>query len=246
MPWSATLISTASGPARLSGKQHPGVFRAVVDRVLQQVTQGGDDADPHRRVRPVVIDGAAASSMPRAPAFILAPVQRLGHHRVQVDRKRVRHRLGGLDPGQRDQVLDQAGEPRRLIPHPAGEAAHRLRVVRGVLHGLGQQGKGTDRRLQLMADVGDKIPPDFTLPGGSRSGPRPAPAPGRRLPMCRAVRPAGPPGREAGWYGRPAGGRTPRSRLRGSPPSLRTWRASATNSPTRQPVSLYQPERARS
>ncbi len=93
-----------------------------------------------------------------------APVQRLGHHDVEVDRDGVGDRLGGLNPGQRDQVLHQVGEPGCLLPHPAGEAADRFRVIGRILYGLGEQCECPHRGLELMAGVGHEVPADFLHP----------------------------------------------------------------------------------
>ena len=77
-------------------------------------------------------------------------------------------RLVVLQPGELDDLLHQPVQPGRLGLHPRGEPQHRLRVVGGLLHRLGEQGEGADRRLQLVGDVGDEVTPDrlyATLPG---------------------------------------------------------------------------------
>ena len=130
-----------------------------------------------------------------------AAVQRLGDHRVQVDRARVGDRLGGLDPGQRDQVLHQVGQPLRLLPHLAGEPAHRLGVVGGVLDRLGQQRQRADRGLELVAGVGHEVPLDLFHPAAfglvlGQHEDQPAAADGaaeRRHPDGEARRPAAEP-----------------------------------------------------
>ena len=53
---------------------------------------------------------------------------------------------------------------RGFLPHPAGEPADRFGIVGGVLDGLSEQGQGADRRLQLVADVGDEVAPDLLDP----------------------------------------------------------------------------------
>jgi hypothetical protein len=150
-------------PGAPGGDEDPGLLRAVGDRVLQQVPQGGD----HEVL--VAVDGHAGLAARRQLDAVRsraqpAAVQGLGHHGVDAERRRVGHRLGGLDPGQHDQVLDQVGQPGGFLAHPPGEAQDRLRVVRGVLHRLGQQGQCADRGLQLMADVGDEVPADLVHP----------------------------------------------------------------------------------
>ena len=77
---------------------------------------------------------------------------------------RRRQRLGALQPGQLEQLADQPAEPGALVLHPPGEPADRLRVVGRVQHRLGQQGQRADRRLQLVADVGDEVAADGLQP----------------------------------------------------------------------------------
>ena len=77
-------------------------------------------------------------------------------------------RVVGLQPGQLDDLLDQPAEPVGLGEHPLREPLDRLGVVRGVGHGLGQQPDGADRRLELVAHVGDEVAADLldpALPG---------------------------------------------------------------------------------
>ena len=73
-------------------------------------------------------------------------------------------RLGALQPGQIDQFADQPAEAGALALHARGEASDGLRIVGRVLHGLGQQGERTDRRLQLVRHVGDEVPADLLEP----------------------------------------------------------------------------------
>ena len=142
------------------------------------------------------------SVMPRALRLHPAAVQGLGDHRVEVDRARVGHGLDRLDPGQRDEVLDQVGQPLRLLPHLAREPAHRLGVVGGVLDRLGQQRQRAHRRLELVAGVGDEVPLDLVHPAAFRlvlgqHQDEPAAADGtaeRRHPDREARRPAAEPG----------------------------------------------------
>ena len=69
-------------------------------------------------------------------------------------------RVVALQPGQLDDLLDQALEPLALGAHPLGEPLDRLRVVGGLAHRLGEQGQRTDRSLELVADVGDEVAAD--------------------------------------------------------------------------------------
>src|SRR5215469_17740545 len=108
----AELNATVTWP--LHADDDLGALRAVDDRVLQQVAQGG-----HQQVLGTE-DGDAADSRrgERDTAGVRlhsAPVERLGDHRVDLHRTRIRDRLGRLDPVQRDQVLDEEGEPGRFL-----------------------------------------------------------------------------------------------------------------------------------
>ena len=69
-------------------------------------------------------------------------------------------RVVALQPRQLDDLLHQPGQPLGLGDHPAGEPLHRLGVVGRVVHGLGEQPDRADRRLQLVADVGDEVAAD--------------------------------------------------------------------------------------
>src|SRR4029079_14489434 len=75
---------------------------------------------------------------------------------------------GGVDlkAGEVDDLLDQTGEPRALHLHPAGEAGHRLGVVRRLADGLGPQSQPAYRGLELVADVDDEVTPDLLDPAG--------------------------------------------------------------------------------
>ena len=203
----AQLGVAFGGP--LGADDHAGPLRAVGDRVLQQVAQRGD-----QQVL-VAEDGqaAAAERGERDAARVRlhpAAVEGLGDYRVQVYRARVGHGFDGLDPGQRDEVLDQVGQPLRLLPHLAREPAHRLGVVGGVLDRLGQQRQRAHRRLELVAGVGDEVPLDLVRPGGFPSGPRRARAPARRR---RRRRRAAPPGPRSWSSGRRTWAPGPRTRL---------------------------------
>ena len=66
-------------------------------------------------------------------------------------------RVVALQPGQLDDLLHELGEPVALGEHPPGEALDGLRVVGGVVDGLGEQPDRADRGLELVADVGDEV-----------------------------------------------------------------------------------------
>ena len=69
-------------------------------------------------------------------------------------------RVVALEAGQLDDLLHQPDQPLALGEHPAGEPLDGLGIVGGVLHGLGQQPDRADRRLELVADVGDEVTAD--------------------------------------------------------------------------------------
>jgi hypothetical protein len=140
--------------------------------------------------------------MPRAFARIRQRSTASATTVSECDRPRVGHRLDRLDPGQRDQVLHQVGQPLRLLAHLAGEPADRFGVVGGILDRLGQQGQRADRGLELVAGVGDEValhlvdPPALGLVLGQQQD-EPAAADGgaeRRHPDREAGRPAAEPG----------------------------------------------------
>ncbi len=74
--------------------------------------------------------------------------------------------VGDLQPGQVDDLLDERGQPDRLALHPLGEVPDGVRVVGRVVHGLGEQVERADRRLQLVAHVGDEVAADLLDPAG--------------------------------------------------------------------------------
>lgn len=160
----------------------PGAGRGVVDGVLHEVAQGGGE------LAPVAPHGQAAAGTGRLPVravgaavghghvrghgdllgggLVPAAVDGLGDQLVHGNRFGVLQRVVVLHPGEVDQLLHQVRQPGRLHLHPAGEALHGLRVVRGPHDRLGQQGQRTDGRLQLVAHIGDEVPPDGLDPPG--------------------------------------------------------------------------------
>ncbi len=67
--------------------------------------------------------------------------------------------LVGLDPRQRDQVVDQPLHPPRLARHDAQEARADRRLVGavGILERLDEADQAGERRAQFVAGVGDEI-----------------------------------------------------------------------------------------
>ena len=70
-------------------------------------------------------------------------------------------RVGHLQPGQLDDLLDERGQADRLPLHPGGEVPDGVRVLGRVGHRLGEQAQRADRCLELVADVGDEVAPDL-------------------------------------------------------------------------------------
>ena len=70
--------------------------------------------------------------------------------------RRTRRRLLRLDLAEVEQVVDDAREAIGLAHDPVGELLHDARVV-GRGHRLGEQPERADRRLQLVAHVGDEV-----------------------------------------------------------------------------------------
>ena len=64
-----------------------------------------------------------------------------------------------FDTAEHEQIVDDAIDPKALVAHASGQPLHDGRVV-FVEQGVGQHDERTDRRLQLMADVGHEVAPD--------------------------------------------------------------------------------------
>ena len=64
--------------------------------------------------------------------------------------------LSQLDARELHQVVDRPGDPMRFGDHPFRHSAHDVRVAL-VGQRLGEHSEGADRRLQLVADVGDEV-----------------------------------------------------------------------------------------
>jgi hypothetical protein len=98
--------------------------------------------------------------------LVPAAVHGLGDELVHRDGLRVDEPVVVLDPGEVDDLLDQAGEPGRLDQHPAGEPADRLGIVAGVLDRLGEQRQRAHRGLELVRDIGDEVAAHGLDPAG--------------------------------------------------------------------------------
>ncbi len=87
---------------------------------------------------------------------------------VGVDRPGLVERVVALEAGELDDLLHQPGQPVALGLHPSREPLHRLRVLGGVDHGVGEQLDRPDGGLELVAHVGHEVAPDrlhAALPG---------------------------------------------------------------------------------
>ncbi|CAM4153179.1 hypothetical protein JAAN108728_13830 [Janibacter anophelis] len=133
-----------------------GVGVGVGDRVADEVAHGGDEhvlVAAHVQVLGDLVGQGDVLGL-GLDAQVLEgerdDVLDLDELRVLQDRR-------ALEPGELDDLLDQARQAHRLTLHPTGEAVDGLGVVLGVHDRLGEQGDATDRRLELVADVGDEV-----------------------------------------------------------------------------------------
>src|SRR5207247_1279618 len=159
MPWSATLTSAFPSGVFLvlmTTRVRSGLYAtAFSSRFRSAVTSRSSSPRTDRPRLPT-----DASVMPRA----FARIRQRSTASATTASMSTGRGSGRLDPGQRDQVLDQVGQPLRLLAHLAREPANSLGVVGGVLDRLGQQGQRSDRSLELVAGVGDEVPPDLLHP----------------------------------------------------------------------------------
>ena len=84
---------------------------------------------------------------------------RLGDNGIDVDLGHVGQPLGALQPGQLDQLGDHVPQSVGLDEHLLGEPANGFGVIRRSQQGLGEQSHGTNRGLELVADVGHEVAP---------------------------------------------------------------------------------------
>ena len=156
MPWSTTEISTFA-VGRLGGDQHGGVLGRVGHRVGDQVGDRGGDlllvAEDLEARRAGGDDRRCAwSSASMALVSTAKPMTSSRHTAVGVS--------SGSSAWSRDSSMiccTRRVEPVALGEHPLGEPLDRLRVVAGVGDRLGEQPDRADRRLQLVAHVGDEV-----------------------------------------------------------------------------------------
>ncbi len=92
-------------------------------------------------------------------------LQRLFGHAPQFGRLRVQHRAAGFQLGNRQQILNQEGQPIGVLVDDVEETGGRL----GIILGPGQQGFGGtfdegQRRPEFVGDIGDKIAPHLLEP----------------------------------------------------------------------------------
>ena len=87
------------------------------------------------------------------------PVDRLRDDVVDLHELRVVHDIRRLQPAQLDDLVRQAGEAVRLDGQPFREALDLFGFGCRRLERLCEQTHRADRRLQLVADVGDEVAP---------------------------------------------------------------------------------------
>ncbi len=130
--------------------------RRVADGVAHQVAEGARQLG----LRPEqVFCGCSHESN-----FVAAGGQRLGIGAQAVEERRDAHALlqrrrGGLQGGQREQVLDDVLHAPRLLAHHADVVAHALCIERQIAHRLQEADQHRERRAQLVRDIGDEIAP---------------------------------------------------------------------------------------
>ena len=149
--------------AEVGPDHHPGPGVGVDHGVLHQV------ADRHAQLARAAQHLAARGAGDGQGDLPLLrvhppPVHGVTDHVVDLHHLGVDQRVVTLQLRKVDDLGHQVGQPRRLHPHPAGELANRLGVVRAFLHRLGQQGDGADRGFQLVADVGHEVTADLFDP----------------------------------------------------------------------------------
>ena len=154
MPWSATEMSThwpLVDGSHLDCRALVGVLHCVLQQVVDrrhQLAAVADDGQPVSRLVDLDLDAPLLGCGTDA-------LDRLGDE--QVHRYRLPARLLlGLDARQLEQVVDRAADAEGLAEHPLGEPPGRRRG-RPRQDRLRQQRQRTDRRLQLVADVGDEV-----------------------------------------------------------------------------------------
>ena len=120
-------------------------------------------------------------------------------------RSRSRRQRPGLDAGQLEQVVDQAGQPVGLLAHGAVVAGDGLGIVDdAVLERLDHGPDAGQRRAQVVGHPGHQLPPAALEGRGLVLGRRPA---GPRSARSSAASAASSPGAAAPTAGRP--GRSP-------------------------------------
>ena len=205
-PGRVTATST-SPPVRRTVDGDPGVVRRVGDRVVDEVADRG-----HQQVGVAVDLGARGRRRRRARCRLRrrgqpAPVDGLGDD--VVDGRPARgcvQGVGDLQPRQVDDLLHQRVSRPASTLHPGGEPAYRLGVVaRRPATASASRRSAADRRLELVADVGDEVAADLLDPAGLGAVLDEHAGRGR----CRAAR----PGRARRGVARPSGPRASSSSL---------------------------------
>ena len=166
MPWSVTLTSTAPVRWRTATATRvcSGLYATAFSSRLASAVTSWLSLPQHLQAALAADDEGDAAGGGRGPGA----VDGLRHHASTATSS---GSGSGSAPCSRDRSMSSCTsrrEPFRLVLDPAGEAAHGRRVVAGVLQRLGQQRHRADRRLELVADVGDEVAPDRLDPAGLR------------------------------------------------------------------------------
>ena len=167
MPWSRTAIATRSPSTRgadldrLPGSEY---LTALSSRFVSALTHLAAVARRSATSGDVGRDAQrdAGARRPR-PARRRPPRRRA--RRPASARGR---RLLGLDQAEVEQVVDDPREPVGLAHDPLGELARRPPGRRSAAMRLGEQPERADRRLQLVAHVGDEVAAHALDRGASR------------------------------------------------------------------------------
>jgi hypothetical protein len=149
------------------GVAHPDADVGPRGRVLDGV---GDEVVQGRREELLVAvdvqSGRAAGDEPDAVGLGGDPVAVDGAGDQAVDAQQVGllHHVHRLHPAELDDLLRHPCQAVRLDAQPGGEPAHLVHVLRRALERLGEEPDRADRRLQLVADVGNEVPAHLLEP----------------------------------------------------------------------------------
>ena len=132
---------------------------SVLDRVVDEVGKHLGQPHPvgkhpHRR------HALEHQLEPRVRCGLAHLRQLFGGERMQIQRFAPQRRIGPLELGQRQQILDQGLQAHRLVPHHAHERLAVLGVIEPALEQrLGIAAQRGERRAQLVRHIGDEVLP---------------------------------------------------------------------------------------